>query len=99
MATKRADAANTDVVIYHNPQCGTSRNVLAAIRATGIEPHVIEYLKCPPSSEMLLRLTKRMGVPLVAILREKGTPLRELGLDKPGVDDATILAAVEKHRS
>lgn len=92
--TERSD---DDVVIYHNPACGTSRTVLATIRATGIEPQVIEYLKNPPSAAAVRALAERMGVPLRALLREKGTPLVDLGLDRPGVDDATILAAVAAH--
>jgi arsenate reductase (glutaredoxin) len=90
-------AATTDVVIYHNPQCGTSRNTLALIRNAGVEPHVIEYLKTPPTRALLLRLVERMGVPLRSILREKGTPFAELGLDKPGVTDAQILDAIDAH--
>ena len=92
-----SDPATTDVVIYHNPQCGTSRNTLALIRNVGIEPHVIEYLKTPPTRELLLRLVRRMAVPLREILREKGTPFAELGLDKPDVSDEAILQAIEAH--
>ncbi|MDR1989097.1 MAG: arsenate reductase, partial [Acidobacteriaceae bacterium] len=67
-----------DVIIYHNPNCGTSRNTLAMIRAAGIEPHVVEYLKTPPSRAMLEQLIARMGIPVRALLREKGTPYAEL---------------------
>jgi arsenate reductase len=67
-----------DVIIYHNPDCGTSRNTLAMIRNAGIEPHVIEYLKTPPSRRMLEQLIARMGISSRALLREKGTPLRSL---------------------
>ena len=63
-----------DVIIYHNPDCGTSRNTLAMIRNAGVEPHVIEYLKTPPSCEMLTRLIARMGISVRELLREKGTP-------------------------
>lgn len=63
-----------DIVIYHNPACGTSRNTLAMIRNAGIEPHVVEYLKTPPSRALLEQLTARMGVPVRELLREKGTP-------------------------
>ncbi len=86
-----------DVVIYHNPACGTSRNALALIRHVGIEPHVIEYLKTPPSREMILALVERVGVPLRSLLREKGTPFVELGLDDPCLTDAQLLDAVKAH--
>ncbi len=86
-----------DVVIYHNPACGTSRNTLALIRNAGVEPHVIEYLKTPPSREMLRRLAGRMGVPLRALLREKGTPFAELGLGDPALSDEALLDAVAAH--
>jgi arsenate reductase (glutaredoxin) len=91
------DPATTDVVIYHNPQCGTSRNTLALIRNAGVEPRVIEYLKTPPTRALLQQLVLRMGVPLRSILREKGTPFAALGLDKPGVTDAQILDAIDAH--
>ncbi|HEY9343882.1 MAG TPA: glutaredoxin domain-containing protein, partial [Inquilinus sp.] len=71
------------VTIYHNPACGTSRNVLGLIRNAGIEPVVIEYLKTPPNRAELADLIRRMGVPVRAVLREKGTPYHELGLDDP----------------
>ena len=86
-----------DVVIYHNPECGTSRNTLALIRNAGIEPHVIEYLKTPPSRAMLASLTERMGVPVREVLREKGTPFKELGLGDPDLTDAQLLDAVMAH--
>ena len=73
------------VTIFHNPACGTSRNTLAMIRATGAEPVVIEYLKTPPSRAELRDLVRRMGIPLRAVLRQKGTPFAELGLGQPGV--------------
>ena len=69
-----------DVVIYHNPACGTSRNTLALIRHVGIEPHVVEYLKTPPSRALVAQLVERMGGSVRDILREKGTPYAELGL-------------------
>ena len=68
------------VTIYHNPDCGTSRNTLAMIRATGIEPTIIEYLKTPPSRPRLVELIAAMGISVRALLREKGTPYAELGL-------------------
>ena len=86
-----------DVVIYHNPACGTSRNTLALIRHLGIEPHVIEYLKTPPSRAMILELAERMGAPLRSLLREKGTPFAELGLNDPALTDDQLLDAVEAH--
>ena len=85
------------VTIYHNPACGTSRNTLAMIRATGIEPTVIEYLRTPPSREALRDLVQRMGVPLRDVLRRKGTPFEELGLGDPGLSDDALLDAVEAH--
>ena len=67
------------VTIYHNPACGTSRNTLAMIRQSGEEPEVIEYLKTPPSRARLIELIQAMGIPVRALLREKGTPYAELG--------------------
>jgi arsenate reductase (glutaredoxin) len=86
-----------DVIIYHNPECGTSRNTLALIRNAGIEPHVIEYLKTPPSRVMLKLLAQRMGLSLRDLLREKGTPYHELGLDDPNLQDEQILDAMMAH--
>ena len=80
-----------DVVIYHNPACGTSRNTLALIRHVGVEPHVIEYLKTPPSRAMVAGLAARTGQPLRALLREKGTPYAELGLADPQWTDEQLL--------
>ena len=86
-----------DVVIYHNPACGTSRNALALIRHVGIEPHVVEYLKTPPRRAMIRGLVERMGVPLRSLLREKGTPFAELGLGDPALTDDQLLDAIEAH--
>ncbi len=86
-----------DVIIYHNPDCGTSRNTLALIRNAGIEPHVIEYLKTPPSRAMLRALVERMGVPLRAVIRERGTPYAELGLDDPSLPDEALIDAMLAH--
>ncbi|MCB2045881.1 MAG: arsenate reductase (glutaredoxin) [Novosphingobium sp.] len=86
-----------DIVIYHNPECGTSRNTLGMIRNAGIEPHVIEYLKTPPSRAMLQSLIARMGVPVRSVLREKGTPFTDLGLDNPALDDAALIDAMMEH--
>ena len=86
-----------DVIIYHNPDCGTSRNALAMIRNAGIEPHVIEYLKTPPSRTLLAQLIARMGISVRALLREKGTPFRELGLGDPKLSDDELLDAMMAH--
>ncbi|MBN9114687.1 MAG: arsenate reductase (glutaredoxin) [Pandoraea sp.] len=86
-----------DVIIYHNPDCGTSRNTLAMIRNAGIEPHVIEYLKTPPSRALLVQLIARMGLGVRDILREKGTPYAELNLGDPALSDAQLLDAIEAH--
>jgi arsenate reductase len=85
------------VTIYHNPACGTSRNVLALIRDAGIEPQVIEYLKTPPSRAMLAQLIERMGCSVRSILREKGTPYAELGLGNPALTDDQLLDAMMAH--
>ena len=86
-----------DVIIYHNPQCGTSRNTLGLIRNAGIEPHVIEYLKCPPTRTMLVQLIARAGLTARALLREKGTPFSELGLDNPALSDEELLDVMIAH--
>ena len=86
-----------DVVIYHNPECGTSRNTLAMIRNAGIEPHVVEYLKTPPSRALLVQLLARAGLGVRDVLREKGTPFAELGLGDPAVTDAQLLDAIGAH--
>ena len=86
-----------DIVIYHNPDCGTSRNTLAMIRNAGIEPHVVEYLKTPPSRSLLEQLIARMAIPVRDVLREKGTPYAELGLDNPALSDAQLLDAMIEH--
>ncbi|WP_457089466.1 arsenate reductase (glutaredoxin) [Microvirga sp. P5_D2] len=86
-----------DVVIYHNPQCGTSRNALGLIRNAGIEPHVIEYLKTPPTRLLLRELIARMGVSVRDVIREKDTPYHELGLSDPGLSDDQLLDAMMEH--
>ena len=86
-----------DIVIYHNPECGTSRNTLAMIRNAGIEPHVVEYLKTPPSRAMLESLLARMGIGPRELLREKGPPFHELGLDDAALADAALLDAMLQH--
>jgi arsenate reductase len=83
-----------DVIIYHNPACGTSRNTLALIRNSGVEPHVVEYLKTPPSHAMLSQLIDRMGSPARALLREKEALAAELGLKAPTVSDDELIDAM-----
>ncbi|MFO1148045.1 MAG: arsenate reductase (glutaredoxin) [Alsobacter sp.] len=85
------------VTIYHNPACGTSRNTLAMIRQSGEEPEVIEYLKTPPTRERLKELIAAMGMPVRALLREKGTPYDELGLADPKWSDDDLLDFMMKH--
>lgn len=81
----------SNITIYHNPACATSRNVLAMIRNSGEEPTIIEYLKTPPDRETLRRLIAAMGIPVHALLRKKGTPYAELGLDDPKWSDEQLL--------
>ena len=85
------------ITIYHNPACGTSRNVLAMIRNSGEEPVVIEYLKTPPDRATLTALIAAMGVPVRAVLREKGTPYAELGLDDPKWSDEQLIGFMLQH--
>ena len=85
------------VTIFHNPACGTSRNTLALIRHAGIEPVVIEYLKTPPSKERLRELATSMGISVRELLRQKGTPYAELGLDDPTLSDEHLLDAMLAH--
>ena len=87
----------TDIVIYHNPECGTSRNTLAMIRNAGIEPHVVEYVKTPPSRVMLESLIDRAGLSPRELLREKGTPYAELGLGDESLSDAALVDAMMEH--
>ena len=87
----------SDVVIYHNPACGTSRNVLGLIENAGITPKVVLYLKTPPSRSELEALIAKMGVPVRSILREKGTPFAELGLGDPAKTDAELIDAILAH--
>ena len=83
-----------DVIIYHNPECETSRNTLAMIRNSGVEPHIIEYLKCPPTRLLLTQLLARAGLTVRQILREKGTPYHDLGLADPSLTDEALLDAI-----
>ncbi|MGE4303683.1 MAG: arsenate reductase (glutaredoxin) [Novosphingobium sp.] len=87
----------TDIIIYHNPECGTSRNTLAMIRNAGIEPHVVEYLKTPPSRALLVELIARAGMSARALLREKGTPYDELGLGDESLGDEALIDAMMEH--
>jgi len=87
----------SNITIYHNPACGTSRNTLALIRNSGVEPEVIEYLKTPPSKERLQQLLADMGVGARAVLRQKGTPYDELGLADPRWTDDELLDFVVQH--
>ena len=86
-----------DVVIYHNPDCGTSRNTLALIRNAGIEPHVVEYLMTPPNRILIRQLAERAGVTVRDLLREKGTPYAEFGLADMSLSDDRLLDAIEAH--
>lgn len=86
-----------DITIYHNPECGTSRNVLALIRNSGALPEVIEYLKTPPTREKLQELIAQMGITVRELLRQKGSPYDELGLDDPALGDDALLGAMSAH--
>jgi arsenate reductase len=85
------------ITIYHNPACGTSRNVLALIRDSGEEPRIVEYLKYPPSRDELTALIARMGIPVRALLRRKGTPFDDLKLDDPALTDDNLIDAMLAH--
>ena len=87
----------TDVTIYHNPACGTSRNVLGLIENAGVTPTVVLYLKTPPSRDQLVALIAKLGVPVRSILREKGTPFAELGLADPAKTDDELIDAIVAH--
>jgi arsenate reductase (glutaredoxin) len=96
---ERMQPANepVDVIIYHNPECGTSRNTLGLIRNAGIEPHVIEYLKTPPSRPLLKSLIERMRASARDVVRIRGTPYHELKLDDPSVTEDQLLDAMMAH--
>lgn len=85
------------ITIYHNPDCGTSRNTLAMIRQSGVEPVVIEYLKTPPDRAHVVAMIHAAGLTVRAALRQKDTPYAELGLDNPALDDAALLDAIAAH--
>jgi arsenate reductase (glutaredoxin) len=85
------------ITIYHNPACGTSRNTLAMIRQSGAEPRIVEYLKTPPARQELERLIRAMGISPRDLLREKGTPYKELGLDDPKWSDEELIGFMLAH--
>lgn len=85
------------VTIYHNPDCGTSRNTLAMIRQSGVEPRVIEYLKTPPTRAIIMKLVADAGLTIRAALRKKDTPFEALGLGDEGKTDQNLLDAIEAH--
>lgn len=87
----------TDVTIYHNPECGTSRNTLALIRNAGVEPKIVEYLKTPPNRILLKDLIAKAGLTVREAIRQKGTPYDELGLDNPELTDEELLDAMLEH--
>ncbi|PUE89374.1 arsenate reductase (glutaredoxin), partial [Xanthomonas hortorum pv. hederae] len=87
----------TDIIVYHNPECGTSRNTLAMIRNAGIEPHVVEYLKTPPARALLVELIDRAGMRPRELLREKGTPYADLGLGDTSLSDDALVDAMMAH--
>ncbi len=87
----------SDITIYHNPACGTSRNTLALIRNSGAEPRIIHYLETPPDRAQLLALIAAMGIPVRELLRRKGTPYDELGLDDPGWSGEQLLGFMLAH--
>ncbi len=88
---------STDIVIYHNSACGTSRNVLALIRNSAVEPHVVEYLKTPPSRALLVEMIARAGLTPRDLLREKGTPYAELGLGDESLTGEALIDAMMAH--
>ena len=87
----------TDITIYHNPECGTSRNVLALIRNSGVEPTIIEYLKTPPDRARLVALIAQLNLPVRDVLRRKGTPYGELQLENPSLSDNDLIDAMLAH--
>lgn len=87
----------TDITIFHNPACGTSRNTLALLRHAGLQPTVVEYLKTPPPRDQLKALLQAMGMTVRSLLRRKGTPYEELGLDDPKWSDEQLLDFMQQH--
>jgi arsenate reductase (glutaredoxin) len=96
-AVSKGGLLRMSVTIYHNPACGTSRNTLALIRATGSEPKVVHYLDTPPTREELVKLIERMGIAPRDLLRRKGTPFAELGLDDPALTEDQLIDAMMAH--
>ena len=88
---------DTSITIYHNPECGTSRNTLALIRNSSTEPVVVEYLKTPPGRAKLVELIAALGMPVRELLRRKGTPYDELGLDEPTLSDEQLIDFIGAH--
>ena len=88
------DLSQNSITIFHNPQCGTSRNVLALIRNSGVEPTVVEYLKTPPSRATLVGLVAALGIPVRSVLRHKGTPYDELSLGNASLSDDALIDAI-----
>jgi arsenate reductase len=86
-----------DITVYHNPDCGTSRNVLALIRDSGVEPTVIEYLKTPPGRARLLELIAQLNMPVRDLLRKNVAPYEEMGLGNPGLTDDELIDAMVAH--
>jgi len=97
LAASFTESRTMNITIYHNPECGTSRNALALIRNTGVEPEVIEYLKQPPSLATLARLIADSSLTVREAIRQKGTPYAELGLDALDLSDAQLLDAMLAH--
>ncbi|MDP3823821.1 MAG: arsenate reductase (glutaredoxin) [Burkholderiales bacterium] len=97
MTDPHTDTASASITIYHNPDCGTSRNTLALIRNSGVEPVIVEYLVTPPGRTKLVELIAALGVPVRDVLRTKGTPFDELKLGDPGLSDAQLIDAMVAH--
>ncbi|MEO8806148.1 MAG: arsenate reductase (glutaredoxin), partial [Burkholderiaceae bacterium] len=97
MKNPHTEAASASITIYHNPDCGTSRNTLALIRNSGTEPLIVEYLVTPPGRTKLVELIAALGVPVRAVLRSKGTPYDELKLGDPSLSDERLIDAMVAH--
>ncbi len=97
MTNPHTEATSASITIYHNPACGTSRNTLALIRNSGVEPVIVDYLVTPPGRAKLVELIAALGVPVRAVLRTKGTPYDELELGDPGLSDDALIDAMVAH--